>query len=434
MAEQEVTVKEFVDLLIEKLGIGLSQSQRDYILAADDIRHAQRLAQYYEVPELIINNVSKELGAPTLGTTIRGLREGETLVEPESVVYNEQGQTVVVNPDGSATVVSGTGMTPFEAEQAAQIEAFENLIESLEKGDEDDKNYLLLGGAEYERTRAIVSAPGYRYTYGEGLTAPAIANPIIYESGSEVEKWAAFSPQVRAQYTKAMIDAGMISEEDAEEIGAYGGDEPTPWTPARRTGGRFGSTVTRANAYEGTGALDPSGASRIQIDAFKEALATAGYLGTTPMQAIFARGETLKAHPPDKVGGGGGGGRQAFSVPAALRTIPDYETLQQRVTELMRNVMGRDAEDWEISLLADELQGQHRNYNEKMIEASRAAYERGNRGVGQAIEVPDPIKRTQKFFEETYANEISRRKDIGESANTNKLMIEALTKGGGMVS
>jgi len=69
-----------------------------------------------------------------------------------------------------------------------------------------------------------------------------------------------------------------------------------------------------------------------------------------------------------------------------------------------------------------------------MIEASRAAYERGNRGIGQEIEVPDPIARTQKFFEETYSGEISRRRNIGEAANTNNLMMEALTRGGGMVS
>ena len=405
---EETTIQEFVDALADRLGIGFTDEQREAILEADTIRAAQRVADYMGVPQDTINYISSEMELPGLGPTIGAIPEGAELIDPSRVITNEQGQTIVVNPDGSATVVDDPAITPAEQMQQEQIAALEAI---LGEEDEADKNYLLLGGADYDRTRAIISAPGYTYTYGEGLTAPAIANPIIYEAGDDVSKWAGFSAQVRNSYTEAMIKAGMISEEDAKGLAT-------------------GSLGRAYGGYEDLGE-GYSGASRVQIDAFQEALATAGYLGTTPMAAIFARGETARANPTT---GSGSGGRLPFSVPTELRTIPDYETLQQRVTELMRGAMGRDAEDWEIALLADELQSQHRSYNEKMIEAAREAYEGGNRGVGQEIEVPNPVDRTNKFFEETYADEISRRKDIGQAANTNNMMMDALTRGGGMVS
>jgi histone acetyltransferase (RNA polymerase elongator complex component) len=114
-----------------------------------------------------------------------------------------------------------------------------------------------------------------------------------------------------------------------------------------------------------------------------------------------------------------------------LRTIPDYETLQQRVTDLMRQTMGRDPEDWEVSILADEMKAQHETYNEQMIQAARDAYD--GKGRVEDIEVPDPVVRTQRYLEERYAPEIGRLEDIDEAAQSNQLMINAITKGAQMV-
>jgi hypothetical protein len=79
------------------------------------------------------------------------------------------------------------------------------------------------------------------------------------------------------------------------------------------------------------------------------------------------------------------------------------------------------------------MQTQYKAKNVASIDAARAYYEQGNRGVGEEIEVPDPGQRTQKYLEETWGDEIDRIKDIGERSNTNNLLMQSLTQGSRMV-
>ena len=419
-------IEVFVNKLREEAGISLTEEQYDNISNAQSLEAAQRIAmELYgadvESVRTVVEAMGEDIGQTltfTAPTTIGGRDPGATYLDAQMQPINVAGETVegVDLPDQS--VLDEYGMTAEEwvSLDPAIREQIINAQTLLTASDEDTREYLGLFGEDPRGYTEIVSAPGYTWTYGEGLNAPSTAymrshtaeNPTMYSDGDEVAKWSGYSPAVRDAFTKKMIEAGMISKEDAETL----------------TVGSLGRSISPGVGDLGQGY---SGTSRIQIEAFKEALATANYLGTTPMSAIFARGETAKAKGP----GGGGGGRLPFSVPAALRTIPDYETLQQRVKEMLRQSMGRDAEGWEMNLLADEMQSQHKTYNTQMIEAARAAYNRGQHTVD--IEVPDPAARTRKFFEETYSGELDRRRDVGEASATNMLMMNALTMGGGMV-
>ena len=54
-------------------------------------------------------------------------------------------------------------------------------------------------------------------------------------------------------------------------------------------------------------------------------------------------------------------------------------------------------------------------------------------GGNGTYEIPDPVKLTQEFVEDTYADEISRLEDIGDQTQTNQLLIGAATKGTNMM-
>ncbi len=401
--KQRITA--FVDVLEKNRAMALSDEELDNLRAAPDEQALQDLAISYGAPTDLVQFASKASQMEYQATTPLGQdyisRQGPSEITPE------------IQSDLDVA-------TEALEEKAEEIGTAEDELLALLGGDDEVEEtvYLGLGDEDPAGYTDIISAPGYTFTYGEGQVSKSTAYmrshtedaPTMYATGDELKKWSGYSPHMRNEFTKAMIEAGMIDEEDVGGLttGAIGR-------------GAFDLVpVDRGEGYTGT--------SRVQLNAFKEALATANYLGTTPMGAIFARGETAKAKPK----GGSGSGRQAFSIPAQFRTVPDYETLQQRTKEMMRQTMGREPEDWEMNLLADEMQGQHKAYNEKMIQASREAYNRGQHTVD--IEVPDPKDRTQKFFEETYSGEINRRRDIGEASATNNLMMTAMTQGTGMVA
>jgi hypothetical protein len=104
------------------------------------------------------------------------------------------------------------------------------------------------------------------------------------------------------------------------------------------------------------------------------------------------------------------------------------------VTNLFRRRLGRDVEDWEIGVLADNMKEKYQERNAEMIKAAKAAfYQAQGGGSGlMEIEVPDPQLRAEKFIEERYAPEIARLTQVQDSAETNQRMIAAITQGARM--
>jgi hypothetical protein len=213
-------------------------------------------------------------------------------------------------------------------------------------------------------------------------------------TGDGIYEWAAMSGEDRERWEGLLLSAGLLEEEG----------------------------------------FNPGDVSVIQGDAFEIVLGHAYRRGFGPEFAIqdLIEDEAAYQRLRDKIKGPK---RPTFSVPASLREIPDYESITQDSTNLFRSRMGRDPEDYEMGILADHMQDQYRVSNQERIKAARAAFNAsvsGQQGLME-VEVPNPQLRTQKFLEERYGNEINRVAQISDTANTNRLLINAITTGTGMV-
>jgi len=182
--------------------------------------------------------------------------------------------------------------------------------------------------------------------------------------------------------------------------------------------------------------FNPGDVSIIQGDAFEQVLAysyTRGFGPEFAIQEMIRNEEAFeRVRSRDRPRGAR---RPTFSIPAGLREIPDYESITQDTLNLFRSRMGRDTEEWEMGILADFMQEKHRESNTERIKAARAAFNASLSGAQglMEVEVPNPQLRTQKFIEDRYANEINRVDQIGDTAQTNRLLINAITTGSRMV-
>jgi hypothetical protein len=228
------------------------------------------------------------------------------------------------------------------------------------------------------------------------------ATPGLYVSGDELLTYASLSPDTRARLEEKFVRAGLLERED----------DVTGYVP---------------------GQMGPA-----QLMAMRTAMSWGTYLGTGYEIALNVLGHEHQkqlALAKARAGGGGAGRRPSFSVPASLREIPDYESISQESQNMFRQRLGRDAEDYETAVLADYMQERYREQNAEKIRAARAAFyaaQGGGQGVME-VEVPNPSLRLQKFLEERYEPEIERNEQVADTSATNRLMIDAITRGAGMV-
>ncbi len=224
------------------------------------------------------------------------------------------------------------------------------------------------------------------------------AQPGGYLSGEEVLIWSQLTPDKRASVERQMVFADLLD----------------------------------------AGGFDPGSVGFTQLEQFRDVLAYGNFLGVGWNVALTRMGVEAKFRrdnepaPPR----GSGAVRASFSVPASLRTVPDYESAEQETRNLLRNRLGRDPEDWELGVLADNILGHYRNANTEKIKAARAAFDQAQRGISgdMEIEVPNPQLRTEAFIEDRYSAEIDRTTQVRDTSVTNRLMLEAVTRGAGMVS
>lgn len=131
---------------------------------------------------------------------------------------------------------------------------------------------------------------------------------------------------------------------------------------------------------------------------------------------------------------------------------PDYASLSTSVKDLFRNQLGREPADWEVALLADQLNTDYRAAYDADVSALTAEFEAGNRAIidsdatGAAaiqsagtVGAVDPVARLRDRFETKYASEFELGEDrIAERQNVGNVF-SILTKtnnamSGGMVS
>jgi len=213
------------------------------------------------------------------------------------------------------------------------------------------------------------------------------------ETGEEFSRWTRYDPNraaqqfmlmgsaTRAKMTQLMADAGILDEE-------WGGI--SDFAPEAAAG-------------------------------FAEALALANYYGQPVEYVLKQRGELFDKLNP----GGGGRGSGGGGGPKVQLEVPNYETLVQNAKEMLAAELQRDPAQWEMTLLADEMQKQYGSW----AAATRARMLGGN----GTFEIPDPTTLSTAFMEETWGDEISRLEDIGDTTATNQYLIAAATKGAQMV-
>jgi hypothetical protein len=207
-------------------------------------------------------------------------------------------------------------------------------------------------------------------------------NPIfIYEGGDGARYWDNYSQETRKRLEGQMVEAGVLS----------------------------------------AGSYRPGGESDVQYRAWEQVLGWANHWEITPYNAL-AR---MSAEGVGRTSGGGGSGSGGGGGRSTAYTIPDYDTIAQNAKDMLRNTMGRDVDDWEISLAADELQKNYRKQASQMQAAQLA-------GSGE-FEITDPGTVTQAFVEDQYADELSRIKDIGDEKRNYGLSMAAFTQGAKMV-
>lgn len=134
----------------------------------------------------------------------------------------------------------------------------------------------------------------------------------------------------------------------------------------------------------------------------------------------------------------GGGGRvgPTYSVPASLREIPDFKTLAQNTKALAGTALGRDLEDWEVSLLSDELKDEHITANEQRIAIHKQAWDEAISGGSVDVDftgVEDPNKALSYDIEEMYGSEIARNERVDDRANSRRLLMDSISMGQRMI-
>lgn len=197
---------------------------------------------------------------------------------------------------------------------------------------------------------------------------------VRYDPSKSTNIWHSMSGDTREGYYNSLVEAGLLSKE---------------WKGAKEF------------SLEGA-------------EAFGRALTYANFMGK-PIGVVL--GSLASSRPK-----GGGSGRKG---PVVKMEVPDYDTMLVQSKDLLKQALNRNPEDWEMSLIADEMKAQYGTWAD--------AKERAALGGNGTYEVPDPRVLTRGFLEDTYSNEINRIETREDTRINNALTLNALTKGRQMI-
>ena len=153
------------------------------------------------------------------------------------------------------------------------------------------------------------------------------------------------------------------------------------------------------------------------------------------LKMIADQKRTIEATAPR---GSSGGGRivPRDSVPASLRTIPDYKTLATQTKGIFDERVGRDLEDWELAILADEMKKKYSKQNDQMIAAHKEWWNDSIAGGTVDVDftdVEDPAAALEYDIEEKYADELDRKERVEDRANSRRMLMDSITTGQRMI-
>lgn len=308
-------------------------------------------------------------GAPTNPSGVIVTQNGGTYIAPESNVFGvTYAQDNVMTAEEALELwISGTGI------EALGVGT--NWWPGMNLQDPSDYGYGFIPG--YHDPEKGWNDAEREFDFMNADTGQRVQTYVRYDPTQAARQFHTMSRDDRVKYTNMMVDAGLLDPE-FKGLSDY--------------------TIQTATA-------------------FSEAMILANYYGKSVDITLKNQAALFKQLNPGggRRGGGGGGG------PQVKLEVPDYETLVANAKDIIRKNLGRDPQNWEMTLVADEMQRQYGRW----AAATKARMIGGN----GTYEIPDPNVLTQEFVEDTYASEIQRLQDIGDQAQTNQILIGAATKG-----
>jgi hypothetical protein len=226
-----------------------------------------------------------------------------------------------------------------------------------------------------------------------------------YKVGDGRAEWLGLSTRARAMRMKLMADSGLITHEQVEAMqGSWGsGGHPLNF---------------------------------LAMDIWEQAVSVSSEFQYSPLDAIQAIGTAKAAQEAATRRGRSGASAPTYSVPASLREIPDYKTLAQNTKQIFRGQLGREMEDWEVQLYADELKREHEEANRQRIDIHKQAWDEALAGGSTEVAftaVEDPNTALDFDIEEAYADEIDRNVRVEDRANQNRLLMQSISVGQRMI-
>jgi hypothetical protein len=226
-----------------------------------------------------------------------------------------------------------------------------------------------------------------------------------YKTGDGRAEWLQMSPRARATRIKLMADNGLITPDQVEIMQGPNGAGGNPL-------------------------------NFLAMDIWEQAVSVSSEFQRSPLDAIQAFGVEKAATEAAQKRASGGRVAPTYSVPASLREIPDYKTLAQNTKQIFRGEIGRDMEDWELKIYADELKRQNEVAQERRIGIHKQAWDEAIAGGDTNVDftaVEDPNTALQYDIEQAYAGEIDRNQRVEDRANTNRLLMNSITTGQRMI-
>lgn len=272
---------------------------------------------------------------------------------------------------------------PFPEGEQAPLPPFIGGFSEIYAAPNPDYSASVAFNSQFDRFRQYGLAGDY-----DAMTrdVPEEFRDPLYRSQDQWSMFAGKTPEYIATVQQQMIDAGVLDKGDS--VPGYWGD---------REAAAMSHLMTEANA---------TGSKWFEAAANRAAALAA----LTPEQ------RALRA------------GRSPFVAPAYL--APDYATLAQAVRSTFAQRLGRDPEDYELALLADQLGADFRNQYGAELAAARSEYDAGNRAIIQetaqsagSFTGVDPMARLGETMLARYQPEIDRYEAVGEmQANSRNLM------------
>lgn len=265
-------------------------------------------------------------------------------------------------------------------------------------------------------TRVVMeeTRPGLRLggIPAEDLAIPTVAQTgkpweapsFDYKTGDGRAQWIGFTPRQREYRLKMMRDNGLISQEQYDIMGGdIGGGSPM---------------------------------NLVAMDIWETALSVSSEFQFDPLTSIEALGEVKAVQAANQTRRSGGYSAPKYSVPASLREIPDYKALAEESRSVFRPMVGRDLEDWELNLLADQLKGNYETMQKERIAIHKQAWDEAIAGGTVDVdfsEVTDPRSSLSYDIQETYANELDRYERVEDAANNRNVLMQSIITGDRMI-